>query len=414
MRPLRFLIFMLYLWLSVAGRAQRNRILNPDIASLQVVAGNNWLSMPVIDLGEGVPVNIAFDDLTHEYRRYAYKVEHCNADWSTSGDLFVSDYIDGFNADNVIEHVEQSINTNMLYTHYRFQIPNERCKLKMSGNYRVTIYDANDDAQAVAECCFMVVEPRMGIKLSVDANTDKGINSRWQQVAMEVKYGGGLSVTDVQRQIYTVVMQNGRWDNAVVNAKPQFVMGDGLRWSHNPQLVFEAGNEFRKFEMLDVRHANMGVEKIDWDGKEYHAYLWPDEPRGSYVFDEDANGAFYIRNSDNRENNRTSEYVNIHFTLRSPRLSGDVFVNGFWTNDQLASPYKMQFDEAGQCYRLSLLLKQGYYSYQYVWRQPNGQIANVPTEGSFYQTENRYQALVYYRKLGERADRLVGFAEIRR
>ena len=98
MRPLRFLIFMLCLWLSLAGRAQRNRILNPDIASLQVVAGNNWLSMPVIGLGEGVPVNIAFDDLTHEYRRYAYKVEHCNADWSTSGDLFVSDYIDGFNA----------------------------------------------------------------------------------------------------------------------------------------------------------------------------------------------------------------------------------------------------------------------------------------------------------------------------
>lgn len=414
MRPLRFTFFMLCLWLSVAGWAQRNRILNPDIASLQVVAGNNWLSMPVIALGEGVPVNIAFDDLTHEYRRYAYKVEHCNADWSTSGDLFVSDYIDGFNADNVIEHVEQSINTNVLYTHYRFQIPNERCKLKMSGNYRVTIYDANDDDKAVAECCFMVVEPRMGIKLSVDANTDKGINSRWQQVAMEVKYGGGLSVTDVQRQIYTVVMQNGRWDNAVVNAKPQFVMGDGLRWSHNAQLVFEAGNEYRKFEMLDVRHANMGVEKIDWDGEAYHAYLWPDEPRGSYVFDEDANGAFYIRNSDNRENNSTSQYVHVHFTLRSPRLAGDVFVNGVWTNDQLSAPYKMQFDEGAQCYRLSLLLKQGYYSYQYVWQQPNGQIATVPSEGSFYQTENRYQVLVYYRKLGERADRLVGFAEIRR
>ena len=414
MRPLRFTLFMLCLWLSLAGWAQRNRILNPDIASLQVVAGNNWLSMPVIGLGEGVPVNIAFDDLTHEYRRYAYKVEHCNADWSTSGDLFVSDYIDGFNADNVIEHVEQSINTNVLYTHYRFQIPNERCKLKMSGNYRVTIYDANDDDKAVAECCFMVVEPRMGIKLSVDANTDKGINSRWQQVAMEVKYGGGLSVTDVQRQIYTVVMQNGRWDNAVVNAKPQFVMGDGLRWSHNAQLVFEAGNEYRKFEMLDVRHANMGVEKIDWDGKEYHAYLWPDEPRGSYVFDEDANGAFYIRNSDNRENSRTSEYIHVHFTLRSPRLDGDVFVNGVWTNDQLSAPYKMQFDEGAQCYRLSLLLKQGYYSYQYVCQQSNGQIATVPSEGSFYQTENRYQALVYYRKMGERADRLVGFAEIRR
>ena len=126
MRPLRFFFFMLCLWFSLAGVAQRNRILSSDIASLQVVAGKNWLSMPIIGLGDGVPVNIAFDDLTHEYRRYAYKVEHCNADWSTSADLFISDYVDGFNVDNVIEDVEQSINTNMLYTHYRFQIPKER------------------------------------------------------------------------------------------------------------------------------------------------------------------------------------------------------------------------------------------------------------------------------------------------
>ena len=414
MRQQRPFILLLCCLLWQAAFAQRNRIFSPDIASLQVIAGNNWLSMPVIGLGEGVPVSIAFDDLTHEYRRLAYKVEHCNADWTISNDLFVSDYIDGFNTDNVIDNVEQSINTNVLYTHYRFQLPNDRCRLKMGGNYRVTIYDANDDDKPLAERCFMVLETRMGISISADANTDKGINSRWQQVSMELKYVPGLAVTDVQRQIYTVVMQNGRWDNAVINAKPQFVMANGLRWSHNPQLIFEAGNEYRKFELLDVRHASMGVEKIDWDGDAYHAYLWPDDPRASYVFDEDANGAFYIRNAYNRENNRTSEYVNVHFTLRSPRLEGDVFVNGVWTNDQLAEPYRMQFDEASQCYRLSLLLKQGYYSYQYVWQKPSGEVANVPSEGSFYQTENRYQVLVYYRMLGERADRLVGFAEIRR
>ena len=187
MRPLRFFFFMLCLWFSLAGVAQRNRILSSDIASLQVVAGKNWLSMPIIGLGDGVPVNIAFDDLTHEYRRYAYKVEHCNADWSMSVDLFVSNYVDGFNVDNVIEDVEQSINTNMLYTHYRFQIPNERCRLKMSGNYRVTIYDANDDDKVVAECCFMVIEPRMGVKLSVDANTDKRSRSEERRVGKECR-----------------------------------------------------------------------------------------------------------------------------------------------------------------------------------------------------------------------------------
>jgi len=414
MCKLRFTFLFLCLWLSLTMIAQRNRIFVPNIASLQVVAGNNWLSMPVIDLADNVAVNIAFDDLTHEYRRYAYKIEHCNADWTTSTELFVSDYIDGFNADNVIERVQQSINTNVLYTHYHLQLPNDQCRIKMSGNYRVTIYDANDNDKAVAECCFMVVDQGMGIKLDLSGNTDKGINSRWQQLDMEVRFAPGMVVTDVQRQIRTVVMQNGRWDNAVINAKPQFVMGDGLRWAHNAQLIFEGGNEYRKFELLDVRHANMGVEKINWDGKAYHAYLWPDEPRTSYVFDEDANGAFYIRNSDNSENNTTSEYVYVHFNLRSPRVEGDVFVNGVWTNDQLSAPYKMQYDDTQGCYRLTCLLKQGYYSYQYVWQQPNGSTANLPSEGSFYQTENRYQALVYYRKMGDRADRLVGFAEIRR
>jgi hypothetical protein len=36
----------------------------------------------------------------------------------------------------------------------------------------------------------------------------------------------------------------------------------------------------------------------------------------------------------------------------------------------------------------------------------------VPSEGNFYQTENNYQALVYYRERGGRTDRLVGFAEV--
>ena len=79
---------------SIPISAQRNEIFNSRIATLQVVAGDDWLSPPVTNLN-GNPINISFDDLTHDYNRYTYKLEHCEADWTTSEYLFESDYIDG-------------------------------------------------------------------------------------------------------------------------------------------------------------------------------------------------------------------------------------------------------------------------------------------------------------------------------
>ncbi|MBR1469059.1 MAG: DUF5103 domain-containing protein [Prevotella sp.] len=394
-----------------SARAQRHEILNERIASLQVTAGHDWLAPPVIELHGKTPILISFDDLTHEYHRYVYKVEHCEADWTVSEELFTSDYIGGFADGQALDDLEESVNTNVLYTHYRLQIPNDHCQIKMSGNYRVTIYDENDDQKPMLTACFMVVEPLAGISLGITTNTDIDINGQHQQVEMQVSYGN-LTVIDPERQLLTVVMQNNRWDNAVVNPKPQFVMADGLRWSHNRDLIFPGGNEYRKFETLDVTHPTLGIDRIHWDGDNYHAYIWPDEPRHSYIYDEDANGAFLIRNSDNYEIDRTCDYLLVHFQLRSPRLSGQVYVNGVWTNDRFLPRYEMEYDDANGLYEVIVPLKQGYYSYQYLLMRPDGALVPVPSEGNFFQTENTYQAYLYYRGTGERTDRLVGFQEV--
>ena len=42
----------------------------------------------------------------------------------------------------------------------------------------------------------------------------------------------------------------------------------------------------------------------------------------------------------------------------------------------------------------------------------DGTTHRIPEEGSFYQTENQYQAFVYYRETGGRTWRLVGFQDI--
>lgn len=398
--------------LSAITHAQQHEIISMSIAALQVTAGKDWLMPPITTLG-GEPICISFDDLTHDYHRYTYRIEHCEADWTTSNGLFTSDFCEGFSEGNPIDDITESINTNTLYTHYSLQIPNERCRLKMSGNYRLTITDDNDGDEPVLSVCFMVVEPMMSVTLGMTTNTDLDNNGRHQQLSMDVRYRN-INVTSPDTQIKTVVMQNGRWDNAVVNARPQYVMHDGLRWDHCRDFIFNGGNEYRKFEILDVDHTTLGLESIIWDGADYHAYVWTDEPRLSYIYDEDANGAFYIRNSDNIGNDNTSDYVITHFRLKSPLLDGDVFINGAWTYETFEPCYRMEYDEEEQLYKGSLRLKQGYYSYQYLHLAEDGTTHPVPSEGNFFQTENQYQALVYYRGLGDRTDRLVGFAQIRR
>lgn len=391
--------------------AQRNEIFNERIATVQVVAGEDWLSPPVTNL-YGNPIHISFDDLTHEYHRYTYKIEHCEADWSVSDQLFETDYIDGFTEGNIIDDVEESLNTNVLYTHYRLSIPNEHCRLKMSGNYRLTVIDDNNDDEPMFSVCFYVVDSKIGVSLSVSSNTDIDINSSHQQVTMGVKYAG-LRVINPTEQIQTVVMQNGRWDNAVVNARPQFTMSDGLTWQNCRDFIFDAGNEYHKFEVLDTDHPTLGIDRIRWDGKVFHAFVIPDEPRPNYLYDEDANGAFYIRNSDNIENDRISDYVRVHFQLLCPEpVDGDVYLNGVWTNDQFLPEYRMEYDEMSRSYEAEVLLKMGYYSYQYVLIDNKGYAQVMPTEGSFFQTENKYQAFVYYREPGGRTDLLLGYQQV--
>lgn len=407
----KLLLTLFLLLQSMVLSAQRHEILQENIASLQVMAGDDWMSLPIINLHENTPIHIDFDDMTHEYHRYLYKVEHCNADWTTSEDIFTSDYIDGFNDNLPIDDVTESFNTTVLFTHYHFQIPNAQCKLKMSGNYRVTVYDENNDDEPMFTACFMVVDSRMSVLLGVTGDTDIDIYRAHQQLKMNLGYGS-LRVTHSDRQLNIIVMQNGRWDNAVKNPKPQFIEGTGLRWENCRDLIFNAGNEYRKFETLDVTHTTMGLESVGWDGHNYHAYVWTDEPRRNYVYDEDANGAFLIRNSDNYEIERLCDYVMVHFSLKVPQYFGDVYLNGQWTNDQFLPKYKMEYNETEKMYQSVIPLKQGYYSYQYLLMNQDGSLIPVPSEGNFYQTENEYQVLVYYRGIGERTDQLVGYSEI--
>lgn len=399
----------------VSALAQRNEIFASNIATLQVVANDNWQNpLPVITqdgLNGNETISISFDELSHITHRYSYIVNHCEADWSNSQELIESDYVNGFASGNIIDDYEQSVNTNTQYTHYNIKLPNDRCRPKISGNYTVTVIDEDQDNTPILKACFMVTEQTMKSKMTQTANTDIDINKSHQQINISLDFGSHR-VLSPNTQIKTVVLQNGRWDNAIKNATPQFIKNDGMVWNHNSNLIFPGGNEYRKFETLDPTHATMGVERVSWDVNDYHAWIFTDEPRANYLYDEDANGTFCIRNSDNVDNNTMSEYIQTHFTLKTTKQTNDIFVNGSWTQDSLDDRFRMRWNENDSLYEAVVPLKQGYYNYQYLTRNTDGAITPLPSEGNFYQTENSYQLLVYFRGQGERTDRLVNYLNL--
>lgn len=382
-----------------------NRIFVPQVKSLTSIVNGDWMNRPVMELGSGDKLDVGFDELSHNYHRFVYRIEHCEADWTPSEELFESDWLQGFNG-IPIEEYQNSINTTVLYTHYQLRIPNEQCRLKMSGNYRLTVYDEDNADERILQVEFYVVEPLVDIGLAATTNTDIDHNLSHQQLSMAVNYNG-LRVSNLDEQLRTVVMQNWREDTARRDIRPNFINTNGLTWEHNRQLIFPAGNEFHKFEVLDVSHTTMGLDRIEWDGEYYQAYPFTSTVRRNYLTDVSADGAFCIRNSERREVDYTCDYVWVNYTLQAP-WQGEVYVDGHWATDADREQYKMRYDGGRGLYHTRLLQKQGYYSYQYL--MPDGGIP--PSEGSFYQTENCYQAFVYYKAAGGRTWRLVGYRGI--
>ncbi|KGF48677.1 DUF5103 domain-containing protein [Prevotella melaninogenica] len=417
MRRLGFIfIYCLAYLFPLSTSAQRHEINEENIRSLQVVANQKWMDLPIMILNGG-KISIDFDDLTHTYRRLTYRLEHCEADWKPSVGLFESDIVDGFIAGNTIDDIKESTLTNTLYTHYHLDIPNDKCQPKLSGNYRLYVYD--DDSSSdypLLTACFMLTEPAessMGVRLNITTQTDQSINREQQQAEMLIDYGP-YTVSNPQQQIKTVVLQNRNWLDARWNSKPQYVMPNGLRWSHNQDYIFWAGNEYRKFEILSTNVASMGVDKIGWDGKNFHAYLYPTTPFLNYLYDEDADGAFLIRNSDNVEINTTSDYMLTHFQLNVPSpYPYRIFLNGDWIYDRLLPAYEMTYNSAGGYYEAVVPLKLGYYNYQFLAVDEQGCLSSFRVDNSHYQTENSYQTLIYFRPPGGRTDKLVGYANVR-
>lgn len=397
--------------LAFTMKAQRNTPFSNSIRTLRTFVAERPTAPPIIELSSGEHIAVEFDYLSHEYHRFLYRIEHCDADWNVSEDLFESDYLSGNNGEEPIDQETQSLNTMQQYTHYALRLPNERIGITLAGNYKLTLIDDTEgEPQPVAQAFFTVVNPKVTISATASTDTEIDRNDSHQQLTVRLNFNQ-LNVREPRKELSIVVLQNRRYDNAVIRPNATAVAPSVLLWEHSRELIFPAGNEYRKFELLSTRRGNFGVDNIRWFDPYYHATLFVDEPRRNYLYDEDQDGLSVIRTTDGADSDTEADYVFVHFALNTPRRDdGDYYLNGNWTDDRLDAQWRMTYDEASGCYTAAPLLKLGYYSYQYLF-VPHEQLGTgftAPAEGDYYQTENEYTIIAYYRAQGARYEEPVG------
>lgn len=373
-----------------------------------MVVNDKWSAPAVITLGSNDVIHFSFDEMSHVYHRYICRITHHNANGSKS-ELSEIDYLDGFN-DFVIEEWENSHNTTQLYTHYAFDLPNEELSFKVSGNYRVEIYDDEEDGDPVASFEFSVVEPMVEIQAKVSGNTERTYNEGEQQLSFVVNHAR-CNIVSPASDVIPVIYQNRRCDNAVIGVKPTYVTGSRLEYVHNDKLIFKAGNEYRRFELTDPNSPGMNVEHVVYHDSAYHALLYVDKPRVSYSNVIDENGRFYVNTLEGYGMPIEADYVNVHFAVEMPyRAGGRYYLLGDFCGNDFGKENMLFYDNDEGYYFASHLLKLGVYNYQYAWLPDGAKTAETEfTEGDYYNTENEYLIYIYHREFGSRYDKLIGF-----
>lgn len=399
---------------ALAAAGQRTVIYDDNIKTVCLSVGDAKIeALPVMRLGSADRLQVNFDELSHDYHRYTYKIEHLDADFKTEDGLFESDYAATTAEAGLIEDYAQSMNTSVLYTHYSFSLPNRYMRPLLSGNYALTVCDeaADDPERPVLRTYFYVTEEVAGIGVNATTDTDIDRNATHQQLDITATWRG-LSVRDARREVRLVVLQNGWWESAVVAPPPTGQTADALIWEHAKPLIFAAGNEYRKFEVPSTRYPGMHADAVRFYDPYYHVGLMADERRRNYLYDEDRNGRF-VALAEDGDPATAADYVWVHFALdTAPYADSRLYVDGRWTYDRRIPAYEMHYNEQAEAYTADVLLKQGYYSYRYVVAEPDGKVTAAPIEGDFFQTENEYTVLVYYRPAGGRYERLIGYRTI--
>jgi len=379
----------------------------PQIKTVQLYAAGNPLNPAVTNLAQQ-NLTLEFDDLRNQNDTYYAKILHCNYNWTESG-LQDLDYMTTYN-EFPINTYEYSVDTHILYIHYKFAVP----PVRIPGNYVLVVYRGSNKDDIILSRRFMVYNTQISFTQNGNLIGPGRIADLNQQLNFTVDYEN-LNIMNPLTDVHVNIRQNQRWDNQASNVKPSFVREIEkeieYRFFDDTQM-FKGGNEFRFFDLRSLVYPGRNVAYVDKKVKPFKAYIQKDKSRDGQAYAQynDLDGNYTLDNLDYNKNMAYANYVDVNFTLSSPPVKGDVYVAGAFNYWNLNNENRMHYDTAQSAYTANMLLKQGWYDYQYVVKSPT--VSPYAFEGSHFETENLYEIFVYYRPFQPQADLLIGYLRL--
>jgi hypothetical protein len=409
-----FLICIFSLNYFTAATQTADKIYAANIKTVRFHNYGDQLSLPVINLNSNDLTELHFDDMDVSVKYYYYTFQLCNNDWQPVN-LSQFDYIKGFTQMRINNYRFSSIAFTR-YTHYQATIPEKNCIPTRSGNYLVKVFLDGDTSKLVFTRRLLVLNNKSTIGARVTQPFLPEFFRTHQKIQFNVNIKG-LNTYSTNQQIKVVVLQNNRWDNALTNIPPTFIRGTSLEYN-TENIVFPGGKEWRWLDIRDFHLQSDRVDSANYKKNSTEVFVRPDVERQGekYIYYRDLNGLYTVETTQSINPYWQSDYAMVHFTFMPPNGNAypnkDIYLFGQLTNYNAVDSLKMKFNSDKGAYETQLFLKQGYYSYTYIGVDKNNAASYAEVDGNYYETENTYTILVYFRDFAGRADELIGVATI--
>jgi Domain of unknown function (DUF5103) len=410
------IIFAFSAGFSISGYTQLPDVIyKPNIQCVRFHPYGNQEALPVYNLNSADQLELNFDDLDANVKSYYYSFQLCDYNWKPV-DISPFMYIKGFTQQRISTNRYSSIALTR-YTHYQALLPERNTAITMSGNYIVKIFLDGDTAKLAFTRRLLVLEQ----KAAITAQVVQPLTPQWFRTHQKIQFNAniaGLNTFSAAQQIKVVLLQNNRWDNSLRDIQPTFVRGSNLEYNTENNCVFPGGKEWRWLDLRSLRLQSERVDHADYKKNATTIFVKKDIDRSNekYVYFRDLNGAFLVETYESINPYWQGDFATVYFSLATPDAKPfadrDIYLAGQLTNYEFSDKTKMIFNAEKGMYECSAFLKQGYYNYTYTAVNKTNPQQRNDLEGNYWETENSYTILMYYKSFTDRADRLIGIGKI--
>lgn len=417
MRFIRYrLLFLFCLMVFISYAQQEETVYKPYISTLQLFQYGNQQGLPIYTLNSGDQLELGFDDLEGSLKNYYYTYILCDYNWQPVN-LNPFDYIKGFTVNRISTYRYSSIAFTR-YTHYQAILPDRNAAIPTrSGNYLLKVFLDGDTSKRVFSKRMYVLDP----KVTIAAEVVQPFTPQFFTTHQKLKFSAsikGINSFSAAQQVKAVILQNNRWDNAQKNIPPTFVRGNVLEYNSENIAIFEAGKEWRWLDLRSFRLQSDRVEKAIYNKANTDIYLKPDADRRAqrYVYFPDYNGMYNIATYETINPLWQGDYATVYFSYVPPNSipysTQDLYLVGGFTDYNLSEKWKLTYNKELKLYETKAFLKQGYYNYEYALKDRNEPGNVTQLEGNYWETENSYTILIYYKSFTDRSDQLIGVSQV--